>query len=165
MFDRAEFDRLLTPRFGYGAMPLERAFAHVVAAGWVPRYSRAMPDDLFRSVVQGDCLQPLLFDGDEVWIDCSTQARSGDLAFHRLSFRGAALLNQRLAPGQAPWQGGQNNVKLLVRSFERDLLLERHGGCVPAQLLAAESDDEMPELHPVVNVRRAGKMLFRHGVT
>ena len=40
------------------------------------------------------------------------------------------------------------------------MLLDRHGSAATASLMTCESPDDTPMLHPVRNIRRAGKLLF-----
>jgi len=160
MFDRDELDRLLTPRFGYGGLPTDKAFEYVRDHGWCPRHPRLPGPSLLVARGVGDCLDPVVLDGDELFIDLQAYPRSGDLVYFRVAARAARDLNRELPAGRPPWVGGGYACKLLVQSRGHDMLVERFGGAVSTVRFACESDDETPLLFPVVNIRRYGRLLF-----
>jgi len=143
--------------------PLEDVFARIVADGWAPRSPAFGPelDHLEASTIRGDCISPLLQAGDTVYVDPRIPAQSGDVCSFQLSRRGAEAQNSDLPVGQSPWSAGAAWCKLFVKYHGFDMLLDRYGNVATATLLACEHPDDVPVLHPVRNVRRAGRLLFQ----
>jgi hypothetical protein len=143
-------------------LTLDRIFDDTVARGWRPRSPAFGAEllDLEQSRVRGDCTAPLLVDGDLVFIDRTRRAQPGDFASFMLSSRGARAQNSSLPPGQSPWAPGSNWLKLLCVYHGYEFLLDRHGNSATATLMACESPDDTPVLHPVRNVARGGRLLF-----
>lgn len=143
-------------------MYLEDVFADTVRRGWGPRqpaYGVEL-DRLAVSVTRGDCIAPLILDGDWVYVDPATPAACGDLVSFALSARGAAAQNSALPKGQSPWKKGDRWIKLLAHSHGYDFLLDRHGSAATVTLLGGEFPDAKVPLAPVRNIRRAGRLLF-----
>jgi hypothetical protein len=133
-----------------------------VRKGWAPRHP-AFGDELERlecAHVRGDCVSPLLIEGDEIFIDPNTPAQPGDLVQFALSSRGVDAQNADLPPGQSPWKKGARWVKLLAPYRGIDMLLDKHGSSATATLLSCESPSDTPVLSPVRQVRRDGRLLF-----
>jgi hypothetical protein len=95
-----------------------------------------------------------------VYIDPHTQPLPGDLVSFALSERGAAALNSGLPAAQSVCRAGDRWLKLYVPYHGYDMLLEKYGHSATATLLACESPDDTPVLHPVRNIRRGGRLLF-----
>jgi len=146
----------------------EGFFARVVADGWEPR-NPAGADEVagLDSFVVGStgCLVPLLLPGDTIYVDRTASAQPGDIVGFKLSARGAEAQNSSpIADSreQPLWRAGDRWAKLFVRSNHGvDMLLERFGNAATATLLACESPEQIPVLHPVRNVMRDGKLLFQ----
>lgn len=141
---------------------IDDEFAAVVKRGWAPK-SIASENELAGlqySRIRGDCVSPLLIEGDEVWIDPNTPAAPGDLVSFRLSQRFVDEQNANLPSGQSPCKRGDHWVKLYTIMHGFDMLLERHGNAAMATRLSCDEPDETPILHPVRQVRRAGQLLF-----
>jgi len=136
---------------------LDTIFETTVREGWRPR-TPAFGVELAQldvSVARGTCLNPIIFEGDELFLDPETPPRSGDLVAFRLSERGAERQNSDLPAGQEPWQPGAHWLKLYWEYHSIPMLLENtHSASV--SLMAGDSP-----LVPVRNVRRAGRLLFR----
>jgi hypothetical protein len=142
-------------------LQLEDAFERLTH-GWRPR-SPAFGDELAAleaSHCRGDCVSPLLQDGDTAFVDRRLRAQPGDLATFRLSARGCDAQNRDLPVGQSPWAPGASWAKLMIEYRGLEMLLDRHGGAATATLLACESADDRPILHPVRNVMRGGRLLY-----
>lgn len=142
---------------------LNEVFARVVSDGWAPR-SVAGEDELAHlesSMARGTCLEPLIAAGDTVYVDRNAKPQPGDLVSFAMSQRLADLQNADPPPGQSPtWKKGDPWLKLYAVYHGIEFLFERYGSSMTATLAACESPDEVPILHPVRNVRRAGKLLF-----
>jgi hypothetical protein len=166
MIDLAMLDELarqIAGRMGSRRPPeLENVFARIVADGWAPR-SPAFGEELARlevSTARGKCLEPLIVEGDELYVDPRLPPKPGDLVSFQLSERGAAAQNSALPPGQSPWRAGDRWTKLLVPYRGIAMLLENHGGAATTTLLAGESADAAVALWPVRQIRRASRLLF-----
>ena len=143
-------------------MTLETIFADTIARPWAPR-SPAVGEQLGRCLVskaRGDCIAPLVLDGDELYLDPVTKAQDGDLVSFRLSERGAAAQNAALPPGQSPARAGDRWVKLYTTYHGFPMLLDRHKSSATATLMSCESPDDVPMLAPVRNIRRRGRLLY-----
>jgi hypothetical protein len=102
--------------------------------------------------------------GDIVYVDRNAKPEPGDLCSFALSSRGVEAQNSALPKGQMPWATGARWIKMLAHWHGLDMLLDRHGNAAAATLLACESPDDVPALHPVRNVRRRGRLLFGPGI-
>ena len=167
MIDVAMLDQLARPNgvvIGPHPPRLHEVFARVVADGWAPRTPAHGSElaGLEASLCRGDCISPLVVDGDLAFVDPdpTTPALPGDLVQFKLSERGAAAQNSALPPGQSPWSAGSMWLKLLARYRGIDMLLDRHGHSATATLLACEHPDHTPILHPVRNIVRRGRLLY-----
>lgn len=168
MFDFSQLEQLAKPCGGMviGSPPLrlDEVFARVVADGWAPRRP-AFGAELDRCEVaatRGTCLEPLIVDGDEVFVDPRLAPLPGDLVSFALSERGAeAQGDTSLPPGKSRWQKGDRWVKLFVPYLGvADMLLEKTGNSATTTLLGGEHPDDHPALWPVRNIARRGKLLF-----
>jgi hypothetical protein len=141
---------------------LDKIFAATVARGWKPTAPAFEPELslLEASFTRGDCIAPLIVEGDLAYIDTRTPAQPGDLVSFALSARGAAAQNSALPAGQSPWKKGDRWIKLLARYHDWDMLLDRHARAATATLLGGEHQDDHPALWPVRNIRRNGKLLY-----
>lgn len=140
---------------------LEDVFAKVVVDGWQPRNPAFVRDldGLELSTIRGTCLNPLLFEGDEVFVDRNMPPLAGDLVSFALSERGAAAQNSNLPAGKSPVRRGDFWLKLYAPYRGYEMLLENRASAT-ATLLNCEHPDDSPILHPVRNVRRNGRLLF-----
>jgi hypothetical protein len=145
---------------------LDKLFERVVTDGWHPRNPAfgAELDRLTASMTRGDCINPLLQEGDIVYYDPYTPALPGDIVSFRLSKRGAEAQNSDLPSGQRQWSAGDSWCKLYARYHGFDMLLDRHGNSATATLMACEFPDDSPVLHPVRQILRDGKLLFPSAV-
>ena len=137
-------------------MLLNEIFSDTVSRPWAPR-SPAAGSELARclvSRVRGNCVEPLLRDGDLVFVDPHKPPQPGDLVSLALSERGAAAQNDSLPPGQLPPRAGDRWIKLYTRYAGFDFLLDRHGGSATATLMACEHPEDTPTLWPVRNIQR-----------
>lgn len=145
---------------------LHTFFVDTVAAGWAPRNPCVDPAELATleaSLTRGDCISPLIQNGDTVYVDRAIKPEPGDVVSFRLGQRGADVQNMPpMPPGQVPgqWKKGDRWCKLLGVSHGFQMLLDRHGNSAAATLMACEDPDDVPELHPVRNVMRNGRLLF-----
>ncbi len=141
---------------------LHEVFARVARDGWNPR--NPAPESelsrLERSLAAGTCLNPLLVDSDEIYIDHDAQPLPGDIVAFRISRRGAEAQNADLPAGQRPWNPGDRWAKLYLDYHGIPMLLDRHGSSATATLLTCESPDGSPVLHPIRQIRRNGRLLF-----
>jgi len=141
---------------------LNEIFARVSSNGWNPR--NPAPESelsrLERSLASGTCLNPLLLDSDEIYIDHDAHPVPGDIVAFRLSRRGCEAQNSDLPAGQSPWNPGDRWAKLFVDYHGTQMLLDRHGRSATATLMACENPNDTPILHPVRNIRRDGRLLF-----
>lgn len=141
----------------------ETYFADTVAAGWRPVHPCTDARELATleaSGVMGDCIYPLLQEGDTIYVDRSMRPQSGDVVSFSLSSRGVEAQNSDLPPAQAPWKVGDRWCKLFGRRLDLDMLYDRHGSEATATLMSCESPIVTPRLHPVRNIRRNGRLLF-----
>ncbi len=142
---------------------LNEIFQRVASGGWRPRIP-AVGAELERCEIartRGDCLSPLILQGDTVFVDPHMRPMPGDIVQFRLSQRLADEQNANPPPGQLPsWRVGDPWLKLFAPFSGIDLLHERHGGSIAATLACCESPDGTPVLHTVRNVMRAGELLF-----
>lgn len=168
MIDVEMFDELARPSsttyVGERPPMLEEIFARVVRDGWAPRNPCTDERELAcleTSLVRGDCIYPLVQEGDLIYIDPDMRAQSGDIVSFTLGKRGADAQNSELPPGQSQWAAGSRWCKLMAeyRGFG-PMLLDRHGNSATATFLTCESPDAIPILHPVRNIMRNGKLLF-----
>jgi len=141
---------------------LDTIFSDTVARGWKPVTPAFEPEvsRLPASRVRGTCIAPLTFDGDIVYVDPNTPAQPGDVVSFALSARACKLQNSDLPPGQTPWQPGARWLKLLCHHHGFDFLLEKYGASITTTLAACESPNDVPQLAPVRNIRRDGRLLF-----
>jgi hypothetical protein len=142
---------------------LETFFADTVAAGWAPRNpctDAAELAKLEQSGVRGDCISPLLIEGDTIFIDRSAKPEPGDVVAFALSQRGADAQNSALPPGQSPWKAGDRWCKLYGTRHGFALLYDRHGSEMTATLASCEDPHDVPLLFPVRNILRNGRLLF-----
>lgn len=166
MLDLEMFAQLARPSGAYAGPPppaLEEVFQRVVAGGWAPR-NPAFGEELTRlqvSTTRGDCLEPLILEGDEVFIDRDAKPLPGDLVSFALSQRGADAQNTPPVPADhRPRRKGDRWIKLYVPWHGFEMLLEKYGSAATATLLACEHPDDSPVLWPVRNIRRQGRLLF-----
>lgn len=141
---------------------LEDIFSRVVADGWAPR-TPAYGDELSRlaaSTARGVCLNPLIVEGDTLYIDPNTPALPGDLVSFALSNRGAEAQNSYLPPGQSPWKKGDRWTKLYAQAHGFGFLLEKYGASATTTMMGGEHPEDEPRLSPVRNIRRNGRLLF-----
>jgi hypothetical protein len=140
---------------------LEKIFARV-APTWAPRRPASEHElaPLETATIRGDCIEPLLFAGDLIYIDHRMPPEPGDVVSFALSERGAAFQNSSLPRGQSRWSAGDRWCKLYADYRGIQMLFDRHGGSVAATLLAGDSPDAPVHLAPVRNVRRAGRLLY-----
>jgi hypothetical protein len=166
VIDVAMFDQLARPcgggivQAGKRLITLEDVFGLTVANGWCPR-SPAFEPELSRlevSTTRGNCLEPLIFAGDVVYIDRNAKPLPGDLVSLKLSKRYVADNNGSLVNGQPPREGDQW-LKLFVLYHGFEMLLENRDSAT-ATRLACEHPDDTPVLHPIRQVRRDGRLLF-----
>jgi hypothetical protein len=142
---------------------LEEVFARVVRHGWAPRNPAfgAELDQLEASMTRGHCLEPLIVEGDVVYVDRNASPQPGDIVSFALSERCAAAQNADLPAFDArPCKAGDRWLKLYAPYCGIDFLYERYGHSITATFAACESPDNIPVLHPVRNVRRNGRLLF-----
>jgi len=165
MLDLEMLNRLARPSGAYlGPRPpsLDEVFARVVRDGWAPR-SVAYGSELAGLQIartHGVCLEPLIVDGDEVFIDPHATALSGDLVQVAVSQRFADLQNAGHMPGQREWRKGDRWIKLFVDYHSVPMLLENKGaGAV--SLLGGETPEAVVPLAVVRNIRRNGRLLFQ----
>ncbi len=141
----------------------EEVFARLVEDGWSPRdpaYGAEL-DRLEMSTTRGHCLEPLIMEGDVVYIDPSGSPLPGDVVSFSLSARAAAAQNEDLPPFDArPCKPGDRWLKLFVPYCGIDLLYERYGHFLTTTWAACEDPKEIPRLSPVRNIRRDGQLLF-----
>lgn len=143
-------------------IPLGTLFDLAAAGGWAPNHPASADElaGLQRSTTRGDCIAPLVIEGDEIFMDPSVPPEPFDLVQFTLSARGAEIQNSNLPPGQKTWKKGDGWVKLYVRNRGLDMLLDRHGSAACATLLSCESPDDVPKLTPIRQIRRNGRFLF-----
>lgn len=142
---------------------LEKYFPDTVAAGWAPRNPCTDPAELAtleQSLARGDCIAPLIQAGDILYIDRAMKPEPGDVVSFTLSERGAQAQNSALPAGQSLWERGAHWCKLLGMRHGFHMLHDRHGSAATATLMACESPDDAPVLHPVRQICRGGRMLF-----
>lgn len=136
-------------------------FKNAMNRGWRPNHvaSEAELPMLQHSRTRGNCLSPLLVEGDEVWIDRDLPPQPGDIVSFALSQRFVDEQNADLPPGQSPWRKGDKWCKLYTVDHGFEMLHERQNAAT-ATRLSCESGDGVPVLHPVRQVRRDGRFLF-----
>jgi hypothetical protein len=141
---------------------LEEVFKWIVT-GWRPRnlaYGSEL-DGLEQMVTRGRCLEPLLMEGDVVYVDRGASPQPGDIVCFELSERMAATQNANLPPFDAlPCKMGESWLKLFVPYIGIGMLHERYGHSMTATFAACENPDDTPMLAPVRQIRRNGVLLF-----
>lgn len=148
-------------------MNAQTYFADTVAAGWTPRHPCTDLGELATLAAmptRGDCISPLVMDGDIVYIDRHMKPEPGDVVNFALSQRGADVQNSGKQEGrlleQPMWKQGDQWCKLLGTRHGLQLLYDRHGHEVTATLMCCESPDDVPILNPVRQICRNGRLLF-----
>lgn len=141
----------------------EEVFSRLVDDGWIPRNPAfgAELDRLEMSTTRGHCLEPIILEGDTVYVDNNASPLPGDIVSFALSERAAAAQNEDLPPFDArPCKPGDRWLKAYVPYCGMDLLYERYGHYLTTTWAACENPDETPRLGVVRNIRRAGQLLF-----